>query len=260
MRIIKALLAGAALSALSFACVAQEEEGSEMFTYATYYECGGGPLSVPDEVIADDAERMNGLVDDGTIAHWGWLAHHTGGNWQRVSYFQADSLDALLDAGDAIVGGDDDDADADADADAAADDADDGPTFGSVCNRHDDYIWQVENGNGSDDRGAVGFSVYLVCDSSREERADEIVDAHVAPILNGLVEDGSLTSWGWSSHVVGGRFRRLQTMTATDHKTMLAARGKAIDAIYADDNSMGVELDDICGAHVDYMWNIISEK
>ena len=257
MRIIKALLAGIALSALSFASVAQEEEAPERFTYATYYECsGGGPLSIPDEAIADDAERLDGLVDDGTLAHWGWLAHHTGGNWQRIFYHQADSLEALLDGSDAINNrGDDDDADA-----AADDDADDGPGFGAVCNRHNDYIWQVENGSSLDERGAAGFSVYHVCDSSREERADEIVDTHVAPILNGLVEDGSLTSWGWSSHVVGGRFRRLQTMTATDHKGMLAARGKAIDAIYADDSAMGIEFDDICGEHVDYMWDIISEK
>ena len=142
--------------------------------------------------------------------------------------------------------------------DAAADD-DDGPGFGSVCTRHDDYIWQVENGNSSDARGAVGFSVYHLCDSSREERADEIVDAHVAPIMNALVEDGSLASWGWSSHVVGGKYRRLQTMTGSDHKSLLAARGKAIDAIYADDNEMGAELNDICGSHVDYMWNITHE-
>ena len=41
---------------------------------------------------------------------------------------------------------------------------------------------------------------------------------------------------------------------------MLGARGKAIAAIYADDSAMGIELDDICGTHVDYMWDIISEK
>jgi hypothetical protein len=249
MRIIKALVAGAVLLAVSFASVAQEEEAPEMYTYATYFECGGGPLSVVDDLVAEDVERMDGLVDDGTIAHWGWLAHHTGGNWQRVFYHQADSVEALLDGSAAINDSDDDD-------DAADDDA----TFGSVCNRHEDYIWQVENGNGGEERGAVGFSVYLMCDSGKETRADEIVDAHVAPIMDGLVEDGSLSSWGWSSHLVGGEFRRLQTMTATDHKALLAGRAKAIDAIYADDSAMGVELNEICSTHVDYMWNIISEK
>ena len=259
MRIIKTLVTTVALTSLSLACLAQEEEdAAEMYTYASYFECGGGPLSAPDEAIADDAERMNGLVDDGSIAHWGWLGHHTGGNWQRVFYHQADSIEALLDGSDAIAGDDDDDSDDS--ADDSADDTDDGPTFASVCTKHDDYIWQVENGNGGDERGSAGFSVYHYCDSSREERADEIVNEHVAPIMNGLIEDGSLTSWGWSSHVVGGEFRRLQTMTASDHKTLLAARGKAIEAMYADDNELGAELNDICGNHVDYMWDIINEK
>ena len=71
MRIIKILVTTFALTGLSFACIAQEDEDApEMYTYASYFECSGGPLSVPDETIADDVERMNGLVDDGSIAHW----------------------------------------------------------------------------------------------------------------------------------------------------------------------------------------------
>ena len=256
------LAATVALTAITLTCVAQEEdEGPEMFTYATYYECGGGPLTVADDAIAENYEKLDGLVDDGSIAHWGWMAHHTGGKWQRIFYHQAESLEALLDGSDAIQGNDDDDDEEAADdADDDADDADDGPTFGSVCNRHDDYIWQVENGNGGDTRGEAGFSVYHVCDISREERADEIVDEHVAPILNKMVEEGTLSSWGWSSHVVGGRFRRLQTMTAPDHKSLLAARGAAITAIYDGDGEVGDEFSEICGPHVDYMWDVLQEK
>lgn len=262
MKKFNSLLASLMAVSISSMCLAQEEDAPEMYTYASYFECGGGPLSVADDAIAEDADRLDGLVEDGTIARWGWLAHHTGGKWSRIMYHQADSLDALLDGSDAIGGANDDATDtddaADAAADAAADDA--GPTFGSVCTRHDDYIWQVEAGNSGDARGEAGFSVYHLCDSSREERADEIVAEHVAPILDGLVEDGSLASWGWSSHVVGGKFRRLQTMTASDHKTLLAARSKAIEGIYADDNELGAELNDICNSHVDYMWNIQHEK
>ena len=60
--------------------------------------------------------------------------------------------------------------------------------------------------------------------------------------------------------VVGGRFRKLQTMTAPDHKSLLAARNAAIDALYEDDSEAGTEFSDICGPHVDYMWDIIHEK
>jgi hypothetical protein len=202
---------------------------------------------------------MDGFIEDGTISAWGWLAHHTGGQWNRIFYFQADTMDALLDASDAMQGGgDDDESDEGDDADADADD--DGDVFGMTCPRHDDYIWQVDNGSQSEKRGKVGFSVYHVCDVAREERADEIVAEHVAPILNQYVEDGKLTSWGWSSHVVGGRFRKLQTMTAPDVKSLMKARGDAIGAIYDEDNEAGAEFTEICGPHVDYIWNIQLES
>ena len=249
MKIIKTLIAVAGLSALSIACVAQEEEAPPTFTYATYYSCAGGLLSRADEIIADDADRMNGLVEDGSIGAWGWMAHHTGGQWQRIFWFQADGMDALLDGSDAVQG-DDDAAD-----DAAADEEDDGLNFGQICSRHEDYIWQVENGSDSDARSDVGMSVYHACDINREDRADEIVDEHMAPILNKFVEEGKLSSWGWQSHVVGGRFRKLQTMTAPDVKSLMKARGEAIGAIYAEDSEAGAEFSEICGPHVDYIWN-----
>ncbi|MDH3265754.1 MAG: hypothetical protein OEM25_02205 [Gammaproteobacteria bacterium] len=257
MKIIRILLAAAGVTALTMVCVAQEEEATPRFTYASYFSCGGGPLARVDEIMADDADRMNGFMEDGTLAAWGWMAHHTGGQWQRISWYQADGMDALMDAGDAIQGSGDDADDSD---DAAADDEDDGPVFREICPRHDDYIWQVQNGANSDARGDVGMSVYHVCDVSREERADEIVDEHFAPILNKMVEDGKLASWGWQSHVVGGHYRRLQTMSAGDVKSLMAARGEAIDVIYADDNEAGEEFTSICGDHADYIWNMQLES
>lgn len=254
MKTIKAFLVVILTGIVSAACFAQSDE-TELYTYATYFQCSGGPISVADAAIADDAERMDGFVEDGTITAWGWMAHNTGGKWQRIFYHQAESLDALLDASNAIQGnggGDDEE-------EEGAADEDDGPTFGSVCNEHDDYIWQVEAGTIGQERGAAGFSVYYVCDLNGEDRADEIVNDHFAPVLNKLVEDGELTSWGWQSHFVGGEFRKLQTMTGTDHKALLAARAQAIDAIYGEDDALGAEFAEICGSHVDYMWDIIHE-
>lgn len=252
MKMIKIIAAAAGLTALTLACVAQEEEEApKPFTYVSYFYCDGGPASRADEIIADGKERMDGYVADGKISAWGWLAHHTGGQWQRAFYYQAASMDALLDAGDKMQSDN---------AAAADDDEDDGPGFREICPRHDDYIWQVENGSGGEKRGAAGFSVYHVCDSNREDRADEIVADHIAPILNKFVEEGKLTSWGWQSHVVGGRFRKLQTMTAPDMKSLLKARGDAITAIYDNDNEAGTEFTDICGQHTDYMWNIQLES
>ena len=253
MKTVKILAATVGLTALTLACVAQEEEdeGPIAYTYATYYYCDGGDPSLADEIVADDAGRMDGFVADGTISGWGWLAHHTGGQWQRIFYYQAETMEALLNAYDAVSDDDDED---------AADEEDIGPGFGGVCPRHDDYIWQIDNGSTDGQRGAAGFSVYFVCDINREERAGEIVDEHVAPILNGFVEDGTLSSWGWSTHVVGGRFRALQTMTAPDMQSLMKGRAAAIDAVYAEGSEAGEEFSAICGPHVDYMWNIQLES
>ena len=242
---------GAALVVVAAPLWAQEDDTPSVFTYASYFKCTGGPLSTVDKIMADDAERLDGLVEDGTMSAWGWLAHHTGGQWQRISYHQAGSLDARLDASAAIQSAGDDDEES----------GDDGPGFGEICNTHDDYIWSLEAGMSGQERGKAGFSVYHVCDISREDRADEIVKEHVAPILDKMVEDGKLTSWGWLSHVVGGKFRRLQTMTAGDHKSLLAARAEALGAVYGEDgdDEAGKEFVDICGPHGAYMWNSVHE-
>jgi hypothetical protein len=239
--------------------MAQEDEDApsnyiySSYIYSSYYYCGGGPLSRVDEITAEGAPVMDGLVEDGTLTSWGWYAHHTGGGWMRLGYHTADSLQGAVDGIDAIQAAFDALPDDDDDAD------EDQMNFGQICYRHDDYIWRtvVGTGGGGDASPEAGLSSYHVCDVAREERADEIVKEHVAPIMTKLVEDGKLMGWGWSVHEVGGRFRKLQTMVGADHKSVLAARAEALELIYADNNAAGVELSEICGAHVDYMWNII---
>ena len=75
------------------------------------------------------------------------------------------------------------------------------------------------------------------------------------------MSDGKITSWGWSSHMVGGKYRRLGTMTANDFAGLLEARGEILGAIYGDgDNAEANEFNDICGSHSDYLWEIVHEK
>ena len=75
------------------------------------------------------------------------------------------------------------------------------------------------------------------------------------PFLDKMVDDGKLDSWGWQTHVIGGKVRKLQTMTAKDLPTLIAARTEAIQSMYPDDSAMGQEFAEICGSHVDYIWN-----
>lgn len=233
------------LALLAGSLQAQEEaEKPTMFTYATYFYCDVTGQERADEIVkAQNAPVYDQMVKEGLISGWGWLAHHTGGKWRRVQYYQAPSVAALLDAQDEMEKRFQDAADADNE-------------FGKICNAHDDYIWEVESGSSGKDRGAAGFSVYYNCNQSKEDRADEIFAKDFGPIMDKFVADGKLMSWGWSSHWVGGTIRRLQTMTGANHKDLLKARAELIDLMYAEENAAGQEFNEICGSHTDYMWNI----
>ena len=110
-------------------------------------------------------------------------------------------------------------------------------------------------------RGPAALSVYEVCNLNDEARAKEIVETNFAPVLDKAVEDGKLTSWGWNSHVLGGEYRVLQTMTAKDHATLLKARADILETIYGDGNNAAAnEYSTICTSHSDYLWNVQHEK
>ena len=244
MKIIRSAVVFMGLAGLACSVQAQEAEQPSVFTYATYFYCDVTGQDRVDEIVKkENAPVYDQMVKDGMISAWGWLAHHTGGKWRRVQYYQAPSVAALLDA----------QAEMDKRFQAAGDSD---MEFGKICNAHEDYIWEVESGTPGKDRGAAGFSVYYSCDESKEERADEIFAKDFAPILDKYVAAGKLNSWSWQSHWVGGSFRRLQTMTGPDHKSLLAARAALIEEMYADENEAGQEFNRICGSHSDYMWDI----
>jgi len=236
------------LASIPLTVVAQEEEEEEAtpnFSRAAYFYCPVSKEAAADEIVKTKfAPIYDAAVEAGTINSWGWLAHRTGGKWRRILYITATGIDALLDAGFALF---------EARRDAMGDD----DTFRESCPSHDDYIWQSDNiGGDGEERGEAGFSVYFFCNEAKENRADEIVRETFAPIYDKLVEEGKIVSWGWLEHFVGGKIRRLLTMTGASHKTNLAARAEAIEAVFGNDNEAGAEFVSICTDHVDYMWDI----
>jgi hypothetical protein len=219
----------------------------ESFIYVTYFNCDVSLEDRIDKLVEEvDKPVFDAAVEDGTISGWGWLAHHTGGKWRRARYHSANSVEQLIAALDAI--------DEKQDEKATAE-------MGEICKSHDDYIWRGVTGSGGDilatERGKVGLSAYYVCDA-REGVADEIVKTVFAPVYDSQVADGKLTSWGWAEHIVGGKYRRLGTMTAKDWPSLFAARDSILEA--GQDSELAREFADICGSHVDYMWEIRYEN
>lgn len=234
------------------ALLAQEEEkAADSYIYATYFYCATSAQEQADELVkANSVPVYDAAVADGTIKSWGWLAHHTGGKWRRIQYHGSDSLAGLLAAQETIGER----------MDAAGGDKDN--NFGKICGAHDDYIWKSVAGSASDSkRGSVSLSVYHVCEFTKEERGDEIVKNVFAPIYDKAVADGKISSWGWNSHVIGGEYRRLGTMTGANYPDLLKARSEIMETIYGDgDNAEANEFSSICTSHSDYLWDIQHEK
>ncbi len=244
------LVAAVAVGAISVACMAQEEEedGPIAYSYATYSYCKLSGQDRADEIVKEtEAAVYNELGEEGVISNWGWLSHHTGGRWRRVLFYTDDTVDGLLDAQEEMGERFD-----------ALDSEDD---RSDICYAHDDYIWAVDLAGGPSDgaRADAGLSVYYICNESTEDRADEIFESTFAPLLDQAVEDGKIATWSWLSHFIGGKYRRLQSITGADHKALLAARGDLLDALYGGDepNAEAVEFNKICNGHTDYMWDTV---
>jgi len=229
---------------------AEEENKEERYIYSTYFYCNTAKQEQADELVKKNTVPVyDAAVADGTIKGWGWLSHHTGGQWRRIQYHTSDSVAGLLKAQE-ILG---------KRMDEATGGANDG--FGEICSSHDDYIWKAEAGGvGTEERAKAGLSVYHVCNFAKEERADEIVKTVFAPVYDKAVAAGKIKSWGWSSHQVGGKYRRLGTMTAANYDDLLKAWGEILEEIYGDgDNAEANEFSEICTSHTDYLWDIVHE-
>jgi hypothetical protein len=223
-----------------------QDQAPERYLYATYSNCDMSKQDRADALFEQvNKPVLDAAAKDGTINFYSYLSHIAGGQWRRVNVIGAGSVQAVLDAqktiGDRIEAND---KNRKLDAEGAA-----------ICPSHDDYIWHVVAGNvGSVNRGGASFSTYYVCDQTREGQADAIVKGMIAPTLDKLVKDGKLKSWGWMEHVVGGKYRRLEAISADDLKGLMAARAEIVEAL--EDNPAGEMFTTICGEHTDYIWEI----
>lgn len=221
-----------------------QDPAPERYLYATYQYCDFSKQDRVDEIFEQvNKPVLDSAMKDGTINLYSYLAHVTGGQWRRVNVIGAGSVQGVLDAQNTI--GDRIDANEKnrkLDAEAAA-----------ACSSHDDYIWRSVAGNvGSVNRGGASFSTYYVCDQSRESAVDGVVKGMLGPVLDKMVAEGKLATWGWLEHIVGGKYRRLATMSAADVKSLMSARAAMVEAL--ESNPGGDLLTDICPDHTDYIW------
>lgn len=241
----------AALAILFVLCVGNVALAQDDSTYifGAYYVCDqnreGWSDIVTEQFIGPIYDRH---VKEGHLVGWGRMAHNAGGEWRRLEYMVSNDLNTLLDTRDAII------------EELLSDATEASQELTSMCPDHDDYIWQSVVGSQPlsaqlPERPAATYSTYFVCDVAKQERVDEIVEQAYAPVLNRLVQQGKLKAWSWFAHVLGGKYRRLLTYSADDHKTLIAAVDEYSQQVQNDNPSMSDEFSVICHSHTDYLWD-----
>ena len=231
--------------------LAQDEDAQTLYAYATYFVCTPDGESRADEIIKTSFKpNYDAAVEHGDITSWSWMQHYVGGYWRRVLVITADDMDSILEASGAL-------------GEIIEDQTPEaGRAFTGICASHEDYIWQavdgVSTGATAGNRGKVGFTVYLECDLNEEDRADELVRDVFGPIYDRFVGDDGLATWNWLAHYVGGNYRRILTMTSSDHKTLMKTRSAILQEFDDRRTERALsEMNDICPRHSDYMWDIL---
>lgn len=231
--------------------IAQDEGVPASFVYATYFVCSPDGESRADEIINSSFKpHYNAAVEQGDIQSWSWMQHFVGGYWRRVLLIIAADMDSILDASGAL-------------GEIIEEETPEaGRAFSGICSSHEDYIWRTMEGIGSgpatSTRGSAGFTAYMQCDMSREERADELIRDVFGPVYDSHIGDGQLTGWSWLEHHVGGKWRRILVMGAEDHKTLLKARDAIFDELDERRYERPMkEMSQICHTHRDYMWDVL---
>lgn len=226
-----------------------QDDAPDVYSYVTYYYCDVATQGNMDSVVeAYEKPVFDQWVEDGKLMSWGYFSHFTGGRWRRLQYHVSDSMEGALNAQASIF------------SEIYSDNREGGQARGQACEAHDDYVWVSTLGSPADsDSGNVSLSVYYVCDIADEQRADEIFEEIYAPRLEAARESGDLASWGWMSHRIGGKYRRLQTMLGADHGSVNAARLQIVREANQEDGALAREFAGICHSHTDYLWDIIHE-
>jgi hypothetical protein len=98
------------------------------------------------------------------------------------------------------------------------------------------------------------FAVYFRCDYAKEARSDTLFRQVYVPALEKQVKAGHFTRYAWSSHQIGGQWRRLMSFSATNVEHLITGRTALLDDVEKSNPKGSAEFDAICGSHDDYIW------
>ncbi|UCG75676.1 MAG: hypothetical protein JSV95_13335 [Gemmatimonadota bacterium] len=232
---------------LPLTALAQEEE-PDPGVFGMYFHCNQSKEARADTIIAEQfGPILDRHVAEGNINSWGWYAHHTGGHWRRLLYMVGADVPSVMMAREAL------------ESDLEAEAADALPRLMEVCPSHDDQVWEVTAASDplmSQGRPSVAMSTYMVCDFVEEGRTDDMVEESLAEIYNRHVAEGTITGWSWLTHNIGGEYRRVSVIDATDLASLLAARGQIIEDLWEEEPLTMNAFSEICGSHTDYIWEM----
>jgi hypothetical protein len=107
-------------------------------------------------------------------------------------------------------------------------------------------------------KGPYIYATYFICDVSQQEHADELMQQTVKPILDAVLNDGSLLNWGWLVHNTGGHWRRALYYTAQRMETLFATENKLIADMHGKNKKLNEEFAKICNSHDDYIWQSVA--
>ncbi len=222
---------------------------AQPYVSATYAVCDINRESRADQIVEQVAAGiLDAQVAAGTITAWGWLAHHGGGYWRRALYTIGNDLGDLDMARDAFVN------------EFRTEHSSAAGEFSSICGRHEDYVWSRVTGSQpaaqlASMRPQAGLSVYMECDWSKGDRVDELVGI-IGQTASKMVADKRINSWGFLSHVFGGKYARLFLIDGASNAANLEAIHDMGNAMAAEHGEAFTEFMSLCHTHQDYMWDI----
>jgi hypothetical protein len=98
------------------------------------------------------------------------------------------------------------------------------------------------------------LAAYYRCDYIRQTRADTLYRQVYAPALDRQIKAGRLSAYGFSSHRMGGAWRRLESWTAPTLAQLIAAQDAVQEEVTRTNPKGAAEFGAICGSHDDYIW------